>query len=70
MFNNKFTMLFSLFDSGCPIRGKQGFEVGKYKGLSPEEIAQEGDFDYLRWAYHNMKMSKGLKESIAKVANL
>ena len=46
------------------------FEVGKYKGLSPEEIAEQGDFDYLRWAYHNMRMNKGLKEEIAKVANL
>jgi exodeoxyribonuclease X len=43
------------------------FEVGKYKGLTPEEIANQGDFDYLRWAYHNMKMSKGLKEEIGKM---
>jgi exodeoxyribonuclease X len=43
------------------------FEVGKYKGLTPEEVANQGDFDYLRWAYHNMKMSKGLKEEIGKM---
>jgi len=46
------------------------FEIGKYKGLSPAEIAEQGNSDYLRWAYHNMKMSKGLKEEIEKVANL
>ncbi len=43
------------------------FEVGKYKGLTPEEVANQGDFDYLRWAYHNMRMGKGLKEEIGKI---
>ena len=43
------------------------FEVGKYKGLTPEEVAEHGDYDYLRWAYHNMRISKGLRESIEKI---
>jgi len=40
------------------------FEVGKYKGLTAEEVMTQGDSDYLRWAYHNMRMSKGLRENI------
>jgi len=40
------------------------FEVGKYKGLTAEEVMNQGDSDYLRWAFHNMRMTKGLKESI------
>jgi len=43
------------------------FEVGKYKGLTAEEVLEQGDIDYLRWAYHNMKMTKGLKEQIEKL---
>jgi len=43
------------------------FEIGKYKGLTPNEIANQGDINYLRWAYHNMRMSKGLKEEIEKI---
>jgi exodeoxyribonuclease X len=43
------------------------FQVGKYKNLTPEEVAEQGDFDYLRWAYHNMSMSKGLKVEIEKI---
>jgi len=40
------------------------FQVGKYKGLTPEEVAKSGDIDYLKWAYHNMGMSKGLRAEI------
>ena len=43
------------------------FEVGKYKGLTPEDVAEQGDYDYLRWAYHNMRISKGLRENIEKI---
>jgi len=43
------------------------FEVGKYKGLSAKEVADQGDLDYLRWAYHNMRMDKGLKRQIAEI---
>ncbi|RUM55719.1 MAG: 3'-5' exonuclease [Nautilia sp.] len=43
------------------------FEVGKYKGLTPEEVLEQGDIDYLRWAYHNMRMTKGLREQIEKL---
>ena len=43
------------------------FEVGKYKGLSAKEVANNGDYDYLRWAYHNMRMSKGLKKQIGEI---
>jgi exodeoxyribonuclease X len=45
------------------------FTVGKHKGKTPGEIAQI-DFQYLKWAYDNMKMSKGLKMEIEKVLNL
>jgi len=43
------------------------FEVGKYKGLSAYEVAQNGDLDYLRWAYHNMRMQKGLRRQIEEL---
>jgi exodeoxyribonuclease X len=43
------------------------FEVGKYKGLSANEVAEQGDYDYLRWAYHNMRMHKGLKKQIGDI---
>jgi exodeoxyribonuclease X len=42
------------------------FEVGKYKGLSAKEVA-EVDMNYLRWAYHNMRMNKGLRKQIGKI---
>jgi exodeoxyribonuclease X len=43
------------------------FEVGKYKGLSVSEVMEQGAIDYLRWAYHNMKISKGLREDIERL---
>ena len=46
------------------------FQVGKYKGLTPQEVAESGDFDYLRWAYHNMRMDKGLRKQIGEIIGL
>ena len=46
------------------------FEVGKYKGLSAKEVAERGDYDYLRWAYHNMRMDKGLKAQIGEIIGI
>ena len=45
------------------------FEVGKYKGLSAKEVAKV-DMDYLRWAYHNMRMNKGLRKQIGKIIGI
>jgi exodeoxyribonuclease X len=40
------------------------FNVGKYKGMSVDEISDHG---YLSWAYENMtNMDSGLKQDIAK----
>lgn len=44
------------------------FTVGKHKSKTPNEVA-EIDFQYLKWAYDNMKMSAGLKAEIEKVLN-
>jgi len=44
------------------------FTVGKHKDKTPQEVA-EIDFQYLKWAYDNMKMSNGLKKEIEKVLN-
>ena len=46
------------------------FQVGKYKGLSAKEVAEQGDFDYLRWAYHNMRMEKGLRKQIGEIIGI
>ena len=46
------------------------FQVGKYKGLTPKEIAENGDYDYLRWAYHNMRMEKGLRKQIGEIVGI
>ena len=46
------------------------FQVGKYKGLTPKEVANNGDYDYLRWAYHNMRMDKGLRKQIGEIVGL
>jgi len=46
------------------------FQVGKYKGLSAKEVAESGDYDYLRWAYHNMRMEKGLKKQIGEIIGI
>ena len=43
------------------------FKVGKYKGLTAKEVAENGDYDYLRWAFHNMKMDKGLRNQIGEI---
>jgi exodeoxyribonuclease X len=42
------------------------FEIGKYKGLRAKDVA-EVDMDYLRWAYHNMRMNKGLRKQIREI---
>ena len=46
------------------------FEVGKYKGMSAKEVAENGDFDYLRWAFHNMRMNKGLRRQIGQIIGI
>jgi exodeoxyribonuclease X len=46
------------------------FQVGKYKGLSAKEVAEQGDYDYLRWAYHNMRMEKGLRKQIGEIVGI
>ena len=46
------------------------FQVGKYKGLSAKEVAEQGDYNYLRWAFHNMKMEKGLRRQIGDIVGL
>jgi len=46
------------------------FQVGKYKGLTAKEVAQNGDYDYLRWAYHNMRMDKGLRRQIGEIIGI
>ena len=45
------------------------FEIGKYKGLSAKDVA-EVDMDYLRWAYHNMRMNKGLRKQIGQIIGI
>jgi len=46
------------------------FQVGKYKGLTPKEIIENGDEQYLKWAYHNMKMDKGLRKQIGELIEI
>ena len=41
------------------------FSIGKYQGKTPGEV-YEIDPQYLKWAYNNMSMSHGLRESISK----
>lgn len=41
------------------------FSIGRFKGKEIKEIAQI-DISYLRWAFHNMSLSKGFKEEIEK----
>ncbi|WP_456488230.1 exonuclease domain-containing protein [Caminibacter pacificus] len=42
------------------------FGVGKYKGMLIQDVA-EIDPQYLSWAYHNMKMSKGMRKKIGEI---
>lgn len=42
------------------------FGVGKYKGMLIQDVA-EIDLQYLSWAYHNMKMSKGMRKKIGEI---
>jgi len=42
------------------------FGVGKYKGMLIQDVA-EIDRQYLSWAYHNMKMSKGMRKKIGEI---
>jgi exodeoxyribonuclease X len=44
------------------------FAFGKYKGMLVEDVA-EIDIQYLSWAYHNMKMSKGMRKRIGEILN-
>jgi exodeoxyribonuclease X len=44
------------------------FNIGKYKGMLVEDVA-EIDMNYLSWAYHNMKMSKGMRKRIGEILN-
>ena len=46
------------------------FQIGKYKGMSAKEVAEQGDYDYLRWAFHNMRMDKGLRRQIGEIVGL
>jgi exodeoxyribonuclease X len=45
------------------------FNVGKYKGMLVEDVA-EIDKEYLKWAYHNMKMGKWMRERIKELLSL
>ena len=42
------------------------FNVGKYKGMLIEDVS-DIDIQYLSWAFHNMKMSKGMREKIKEI---
>jgi len=42
------------------------FNIGKYKGMLIQDVA-EIDKDYLKWAYHNMKMGKWMREKIGEI---
>ncbi len=42
------------------------FSIGKYKGMRVEDV-YEIDKQYLNWAFHNMKMSKGMRNKIANI---
>jgi len=42
------------------------FNIGKYKGMLIQDVA-EIDRDYLKWAYHNMKMGKWMREKIGEI---
>ena len=42
------------------------FSIGKYKGMLVNDVA-EIDMQYLSWAYHNMKMSKGMRRKIGEI---
>ena len=44
------------------------FAFGKYKGMLVEDVAVI-DISYLSWAYHNMKMSKGMRKRIGEIIN-
>ena len=44
------------------------FGIGKYKGMPIEDVA-EIDFQYLSWAYHNMKMGKWMRAKIGEILN-
>jgi len=45
------------------------FGVGKYKGMLIQDVA-EIDPQYLSWAYHNMKMSKGMRKKIGEILDM
>jgi len=42
------------------------FGIGKYKGMLIEDVAAI-DKDYLKWAYHNMKMGKWMRKKIGEI---
>jgi len=43
------------------------FQIGKYRGMTPEDVAQI-DLDYLRWAYFNMGgISKGFRKRLKEI---
>jgi len=65
-FDLRYSLNYYLQDKELEFR----FKVGKYKGLSAKEVADNGDFDYLRWAYHNMRMDKGLRQQIGDIIGL
>ena len=44
------------------------FGIGKYKGMLIQDVA-EIDMQYLKWAYHNMKMGKWMREKIGEILN-
>ena len=45
---------------------KYRFWQGKYKGMLVEDVA-DIDIGYISWAYHNMKMSKGMRERLKEI---
>ena len=65
-FDLRYSLNYYLQDKELEFR----FKVGKYKGLTAKEVADNGDFDYLRWAYHNMRMDKGLRQQIGDIVGL
>ena len=65
-FDLRYSLNYYLQDKQLEFR----FKVGKYKGLTAQEVADNGDFDYLRWAYHNMRMDKGLRKQIGEIVGL
>ena len=52
--------------SNLDIEPEYRFSFGKYKGMLIQDVA-EIDRQYLSWAYHNMKMSKGMRSKIGEI---